>query len=940
MKKILLAVIFMVLAVSFLEAAQTGVEVRARGKPVIRTKPNRTVTAVFQVTNRMARKVEFTTAVRFPKGWKLLTRDFRFTLRPNESDIRLFSFFVPQTAIARKYNVIWTVKGRRYPSITDSYTLPVVVSPTTRVEVGLLRAPEYVLAGKDYQVLFLVINKSNSTNIIDTRITSEPELPLRTDIEKVTLAPGESKMVIVSVKTDPGIRSLVRHHLRLVARVTREEQVEAYAESFVQIIPRITGDEGRFHTIPAGITLRYIGQQNARNTSGFQTEASWDGTLDEEGEKHIKVLLRGPNTQNRSVLGERDEYRLSFQTEHYELYLGDHTYYLSLLTENRYGRGVRAKVNLAPLSLEGYYQKSQWTGPEDRTIAARVVVSPNDQSKIGLGYLRREKELARHDFVSLQGQLSPFENTNAELEYAFAVKNIDTDREEDNAYAVRLKSYQAWMSFWLKFIHAGPSHPGYYKDVDFLSASVSAPIVKDLRAYAGIQRGKHNLDQDTTLFAAPLDQYYQIGLRYRFRTGTHFFLEYSNRSHEDLLAGSKFDYDENTYRLGAGQGFKKFSLNSSIEIGQSTDNLTGQSSDLGRYTVSSSFRPATNQSFSVYVRYTDICHPQWEKRRYISTGLKSSIQLATVTSFSLDVHTDNFQEPYRRGRDRFGIELSHVLPNNNKVSVRGIHTRDRNSDKIDDTALLVEYKVPFGLPVSVKKSIGRVKGHVYDHETKKPLLDVILRLNGATAVTDGKGNFDFPCLKPGTYHLDINAAGIGLDRIVIRKTPIEITVKPGKETFIQIGMTRRASLLGRIMQYGPENNHNNHSLGQGNGNGNGNGDYLVVGEGNGNHISQTNGDTRLVKVNGLANIQVELMNGVETLRWLTDNKGYFRFEDLRPGKWTLRVANENLPTYHYLEKRSIELEFGPGDKQKILVRVLPKKRRIRIIEHGGIISAK
>ena len=41
-----------------------------------------------------------------------------------------------------------------------------------------------------------------------------------------------------------------------------------------------------------------------------------------------------------------------------------------------------------------------------------------------------------------------------------------------------------------------------------------------------------------------------------------------------------------------------------------------------------------------------------------------------------------------------------------------------------------------------------------------------------------------------------------------------------------------------------------------------------------------------------------------------------------------------MPQYHYLEKDTFEIELAPGEKKEILIRVLPRKRTIQMIEEG------
>jgi hypothetical protein len=61
---------------------------------------------------------------------------------------------------------------------------------------------------------------------------------------------------------------------------------------------------------------------------------------------------------------------------------------------------------------------------------------------------------------------------------------------------------------------------------------------------------------------------------------------------------------------------------------------------------------------------------------------------------------------------------------------------------------MLGFKFAFDLPVSRRKSVGTVKGKVYDRRTQAPIGNVILRLNGFTAVTDKWGGSFFPPWPP------------------------------------------------------------------------------------------------------------------------------------------------------------------------------------------------
>ena len=75
----------------------------------------------------------------------------------------------------------------------------------------------------------------------------------------------------------------------------------------------------------------------------------------------------------------------------------------------------------------------------------------------------------------------------------------------------------------------------------------------------------------------------------------------------------------------------------------------------------------------------------------------------------------------------------------------------------------------------------------------------------------------------------------------------------------------------------------------------------------------------------------------EIQRRVTDRKGRFAFEDLRPGTWTFTVYNGMLPEHHYYEKDTFTFELEPDDREEIVVKVLPRIRPIRMLEENGVV---
>ena len=925
---------FFIFIIVFAQAEDNGVEVLALGPEMREVKSREIVVIPFRVSNTDSKTHEFIGKLNLPEGWLPITGEFPFKLDPGKSEVQLISFFVPQTALARSYEITYLVRDRAFPSISDRHSIMVVILPVAKLKVEIQKAPEYVITGEDYQSCFIIVNEGNVVITIGLEIESGNDYPASADVMKFQLLPGESKTAIVTVKTDEKMHRELRHRLELKARILelKYNTITTSVCSWVKIVPRITAVEDPLHKIPVKVKLRSVMEEDEERKGGFQSEISGYGTLDEEGTKHIDFLFRGPDIQEKSIFGERDEYRLSYWTDDFELHLGDRGYSLSPLTEmNRYGRGIEGKLNIGTFDLGGYYQKNRWIEPAHEGVAAYLYYNIGEDQKVGVNYLEKNGNNP-FNIWSLQALLEPMEDTYLELEYARGEKEY---KEKDNfSDAYRIRSYGRYENYgiyyWLEGIYAQPDYPGYYRDMKFVSTGMSFPISNNLEVVAyGFQQIK-NLALDTNL-PAPFEKSYQLGLNYRPAGGTALSLEYRKAYHQDYLTETSFNYSEETLRASMGRSFEKLSFYSSIEVGKTYDNLTSLLSDLSRYGISAVWQPTSGQRYSGYFQIGDSYNYTGEYQRNVSIGLSGYFEIGDRTSLKASLQTNEQYSSYIR--DIADISLNHQLSNDHNLSFHIRHTSSKNTSQDKETTVMLEYIIPLEVPVSRKMSVGGIKGQVYDTEDNgRGIPNVILEVKGATAVTDKNGEFIFPSLKPGRYYLKLDKASIGMDRVAVPKTPMEVVVEGGKEIEVKLGIVRSANLRGEIMVYRPLNN-NDFTSGDAN-----NSEYYVIGDGNNNNSnSNHSGKEELIESYGLANILVELTNGLETQRCITDKNGYFGFEELHPGKWTLKVYTDNLPRYHYLKEDTFEFELNPGDKRETLIKVLLKTRPIRIIEEGEIL---
>lgn len=116
------------------QVSHFGVKVRPNDKELIETETKRVATVEFRVTNMSFERHEFEAEVDLPERWILITEDFPFELEPDESIIKFVSFYVPKNVSAGKYEVTYRVRGRKFRSIMDYFTIYVVILNVTKVE--------------------------------------------------------------------------------------------------------------------------------------------------------------------------------------------------------------------------------------------------------------------------------------------------------------------------------------------------------------------------------------------------------------------------------------------------------------------------------------------------------------------------------------------------------------------------------------------------------------------------------------------------------------------------------------------------------------------------------------------------------------------------------------------------------------------------------------
>ncbi|MGB2697991.1 MAG: hypothetical protein WBD28_09075, partial [Candidatus Zixiibacteriota bacterium] len=672
-----LCFLFFIFSLSFGEDRGNWVEVRSTSPQVLEIEPGRIVTGSFLISNNAESEEELIQTLNLPAGWEEIVSDeFPLRLNPEEQQIRVIAFLVPQTSAAGSYQISYSVRSQRDYSIADSDSISVLVLPVTKLEILVEKRPETVLAGETYQVIYRLVNKGNSRTNVRLQVLSNPAYPLQIEPANIKLELGESQVFRIVVRTDEKLKRRIKNMLEIKAETeeSKTDDVSAKQTVSVEIIPRVTGEFDPHHKLPIKATLISAGQGGKR---GFQAEFSGRGSLDEEGKRRVDFLFRGPDIQDISRRGKRDEYRLSYHQEYLDLHFGDRSYCLSPLTQRfSYGRGVEANIRPGKFALGAFYLKNRWGEPKGRAVGTYLEYRLNDKLGIKGNFLNKKKgstySFKGYDekIYSIQGTIRPVETLTLDLEVGLC----DSDRENklgELAFRMDLHGRLSdQIRYSLERIYADPKYFGYYKDVDYTTGSITFPIYRKLRGNLSFRTYENNLDLDSTKGIANQEKSYQAGILYSFPFGTHFSLKYEDLTTEDLALPPNFRYQEKALNLGLVQTFGKFNLSSQIERGKLEDKLLDKRNDnLERYSLYASFRPNRRQSYTLFTRighnsFTQ--HPEYTK----SAGISARWYFKDNISLSLNYRKDILNSETDQSRDDLFSTFTYTFKNSHALVLR------------------------------------------------------------------------------------------------------------------------------------------------------------------------------------------------------------------------------------------------------------------------------
>jgi hypothetical protein len=917
-------------AASLLHAGGEG-DARLTSPRVVEVTPGKIVTASILVSNTSDADAVYEESFGLPSGWlRISPPSMPIPLAPGRRELRLVAFVVPAASPSGSFDIDYTLSDAPTRAPVATARLTVVVLPVGKLELVREDQTETVIAGEACAPRLRIINRGNSRLKVAISAQASPARPVRLESAEVWIEPAASHVFRAHFETDVEQREPLTQVVRFTVASTGADgaKITAARAVAVNIIPRVSGDLDPYVRLPARLRLTAVAE-NGR--AGAQSEFSGDGFVDEERKQRLDFLFRGPSLERQSMFGLRDEYRVSYHGPELDLHVGDRNYSLSPLTQRfNYGRGAAVDFHPGPTSAGAFFMETVGRTREFQTAGAYVThqytpafsvqASALHKSEPGLASL--PESVGPVDLVSLRPRFDFGERLDLDLEYGASSAGSGPESQAHRAEA-RGRLFED-VTYSLERIKAGNEFFGYYHATESTQAAVTFPIHGPLRGKASFNQAARDAYANSYADrASPLAVYasrqtsYRPGLLFRVSDRTDLSLEYQHiERHADGRTTSR-DSLEKSARLGVGHSRDKFGVQSFAEFGVIGKNVSGEGDEnetVARLSTFVSYRPTTGQSYSVHGSVRSSSSNVDPTERSQTLGVSAHWTLGPRVDVDLDYTRNQYDSRTARVQDTASGAISYTMPNRHVASLRTRWQNDLGSSEAL-TSVSVSYMIPFGLPVSKKKGGGVLRGQIFERVggVSQPLSRVIVTANGITAVTDRQGRFVFPSLRPGTYQVNVEQSSLGPGRVTLDPVPLAVEVEKDEARELSVGVVDAASVRGKIVLFGDARG----GLGPGDRGAGAEKEYKALG--------------------GFSAGLVELTNGREVLRQLTDSDGAVSFDNLRPGKWTLRVHKNNLPPHHLIETPETDLEIGPGQTREVFVRVLPVRRSIRFID-GGTIS--
>lgn len=869
------------------------VEVLLIDKKVKELMPGSSSNVVIMLVNGSEKSTEFKLKINVPHAWSLLTDYSTVRLAKKSEQIKVLSFYIQNSTKVGADEIIVEAFNITKNEKLETLKIPVIIKPKYAIEVELLDSPDYVFSGDSLNVNFIIRNLSNIKVDIDALVVNEKLIQHK----MYTIEKDSFINVSVAVSTFRDFTYLRRKSVSLTATIVEQKDISVIKSFAFDIIPSNAIRFDAYDRLPIRITgLLVSNNSSGERVSGYMFDISAKGLISNRKKRFIDFHFRRPSNQGNPLFGLSEEYYLKYASDKINLVIGDNTFRLSDLTESaRYGRGVGLDYSFNHIKLSAFYNLPKYYPELKNVSSVSASYFPSEKIKIDLGYLKKtfvSDSLAT--LMTLSGSIKPLKWANIDFEYAIG----KTTEKSSSAYKASLRINKLSYRSYLNYTWADIDFPGYFSNSRYLSAGVSTSIIPKSNLSINYEFNHSNLALDTLYSNAPLSANLSFSGMFRIKKNHSIGFALYMRKREDRMDTKLFNYEELSGRFTLQSRIKRFELNLYCEYGK-LDNLLepkrGELTNVFKSYLSLLYKLNKSVSLDAFVNYQGGKFYQAEESKAIFYGASLNASIKQKLDMLIEYQSDFTLEEYNKDRSLLSSRIKYSLNRNHHLGLSVNYNLVKNTLNKKDLSIVFQYNYIINIPFSKKKNVGSLKGRVINKGVEN-IEGIVFTLAGNKAFTDKNGCFEFPVVKVGSYFLLMDNANTGLNTIAEIAGPYKIEILPGIVYDFEISLTKSARISGEISIQEDKNKNTK--------------DYVPIKE-------------------KLGNLIIEVSKGKELYRMYSDKNGAFSFEDLRIGKWQLKIYENGISEGYQLLTKLFQIELSSGQEKKIKVLVKKKTRKIK-----------
>ncbi len=769
--------------------------------------------------------------------------------------------------------------------------IPIQVRPKYEISITKLKSPSYIFSGDEVNISYLIQNFSN----LDVKIKTTTLRGSESKIEEFSIPKDSGIVTTFHSKTAKKVDGHTQQSVILIAQVVDKPETESSVYSSYDIFPSEAVKFDKYERFP----IKISGIFAASNRLGNQMISSMydiqgTGAIGKKGDTNVDFHLRGPDRTGNPLFGLNDEYYLKFRTSKFFTAVGDYNFGLSELTESsRNGRGLELRYRLNKWTIGTYYNVPRYYPLIKQVAAAYSSFNFDPRNGLSAGFLTKSDTLNNRTqlyTISAHNNLFSIISTEAELAMGQATSKLT------KAYKATINLNIPKFSTHLVYLFAEPNFPGFV--TNSLRMNVGSAIqLKKFSLSVNYDVNSTNMALDTLYANMPHSKNINMTASYRISQQNTLSLAGNMVSLEDQSPTPLFDYDKTSGRISLQSKLKSFNLALIADVGKMQNHLPGIVVD------ESLFYNSTFTMFYIFNKsFSASAFSTYQGGQKNVTGFDQFYyggsfiaNMKDRLSLSLQYNSNYEWRYYTSDRSLFSMNLFGRINDNNEINLTANYNLVKNTLDKKEYNVQLRYVHNLNMPIAKKKNIGSVSGKIINHGVEK-VGGLLLNLNGNICITDKDGNFKFPAIPVGEYLMNIDASSMGLNTITETPGPFKILVEPSKVTLFECALTSSGSISGRIMVQEDERANQK--------------GYIPVKE-------------------TIEKLIVEASNGKDIYRIYTNKEGTFRFDDLRPDKWQIKIYPNGIPLGYKLLNSNFTIDLTSGKHEKIDVVIQKKARQIQ-----------